>query len=99
MSASVSASVSLSVSEISMSDVSSSLCRDSDKTGVGGIRLFGASKSSGGALFSPFKERRLYFRKRRHYKFSGLRRNLFVPATSLAVLNKRSEAADPGGQL
>ena len=102
MSASVSASVSVSVSEISMSDVSSSLCRDSDKTGVGRIRLFGASKSSGAQVvlfFSPFKERRLYFRKRRHSKFSGLRRNLFVPATSLAVLNKRSEAADPGGQL
>ena len=90
--------VSASVSEISMSDVSSSLCLDSVITGVGRIRLFGATKSSTGVLFSPFKEFRLNLRKRRHSKFSGLRRSLLDPATSLAVLNIRSEAADPGGQ-
>ena len=67
-------------------------------SGVGRIRVFGATKSSTGVLFSPFKEFRLNLRKRRHSKFFGLRRSLFDPATSLAVLNIRSEAADPGGQ-
>ena len=84
---------------ISISDVSSPLFTVSDTAGGERMWLLWASKSVVGVLFSPFVLRRLNLKNSSRSRFSDLRLSRLVQATFLAVLNRCSDAAEPGGQL